>query len=82
MLSQNEAGTLLPPTGELYPSYLIQALPHLRAAATFLDEQSTHLPPRLKRLYNLLAESRDTIWEIYSECTNATCLFLIPEDHE
>lgn len=82
MRSQNEAGTLLPPQGELYPSSLIQALSHLRAAAKLLDKQSAHLPPRLERLYNMLAEHRDSIWEIYSDCTDATCLFLIPEGHE
>ena len=83
MLTQNEAGTLLPPTGELYPSYLIQALSHLKAAANLLDDQSAHIPKQLqKRLYNLLATSRDTVWEIYHDCTDAVCLFLIPESHE
>lgn len=83
MLSQNEAGTLLPPTGELYPSYLIQALSHLKAAASYLDDQSVHIPKSLKnRLYNMLATARDNVWEIYHECTDAVCLFLMPQSHE
>lgn len=83
MLHQNEAGTLLPPTGELYPSYLIQALSHLKAAASLLDDQSIHIPKQLqKRLYNLLTSSRDTVWEVYHDCTDAVCLFLMPESNE
>ena len=63
--------------------HLIQALSHLKAAASLLDDQSTHIPKELrKQLYNLISSSRDSIWEIYHDCTDAVCLFLMPGSNE
>lgn len=79
MVKQNEAGTLLPPTGENYPSHLIEATSHIRAAAHLLDQQLAALPDDLRQDREVgeeLDSAKDTLWSLWSTCCEKVTLIL------
>ena len=79
MQTQNESGTLLPPTGNDYPSHLIEATSHIRAAAHLLDLQLATLPDRFRQvdeIHSELVDARDDLWSIWSSCCEKIALIL------
>lgn len=79
MRAQNEAGILLPPTGENYPSCLIEATSHIRAAAHLLDQQLAQLPEDLRQDREIgeeLDSVRDSLWSLWSTCCEKITLIL------
>ncbi len=79
MLHQNEAGILLPPTGEDYPSRLIEATSRIRAAAHLIDAQLAVLPDRFRQVDEIcaeLVEARDDLWSIWTSCCEKIALIL------
>lgn len=76
---KDEAGILLPPTGEDYPSRLIEATSHIRAAAHLLDLQLVALPDRFRQVDEIrteLVHARDDLWSIWSSCCEKIVLIL------
>lgn len=85
MQTQNEAGTLLPPTGENYPSSLIEASSHIRTAAHLVDQQLSRLPDRLREdgeIFDELSDTRDTLWSAWTSVCEKITLILasIPDE--
>lgn len=79
MLTQNEAGILLPPTGDDYPSCLIEATSHIRAAAHLIDAQLAVLPDRFRQVDEIrteLVDARDDLWSIWTSCCEKIALIL------
>jgi len=79
MLTQNEAGTLLPPTGENYPSSLIEASSHIRTAAHLVDQQLAALPDDLRQDREIgeeLDSVKDSLWSLWSTCCEKITLIL------
>jgi hypothetical protein len=79
MQTQNEAGTLLPPTGNDYPSHLIEATSHIRAAAHLLDQQLAKLPNNLRQNREIgeeLDSAKDSLWSLWSTCCEKVALIL------
>jgi hypothetical protein len=80
MLTQkDENGTLLPPTGEDYPSHLIEATSHIRAAAHLLDQQLAKLPNNLRQNREIgeeLDSAKDSLWSLWSTCCEKVALIL------
>ena len=69
MQTKNKAGTLLPPTGENYPSCLIEASSHIRTAAHLVDQQLSRLPDLLRadeEIFDELSRTRDTLWSAWT----------------
>lgn len=79
MLDQNKAGILLPPTGNDYPSHLIEATSHIRAAAHLIDQQLVALPDDLRQDREIgkeLDSTRDDLWSLWSTCCERITLIL------
>ena len=79
MVTQNKAGTLLPPTGENYPSCLIEASSHIRTAAHLVDQQLSRLPDRFRQVDEIrteLVDARDDLWSIWTSCCEKIALIL------
>lgn len=79
MRVQNESGILLPPTGNDYPSHLIEATSHIRAAAHLLDQQLAKLPDDLRQNREIgeeLDSVKDTLWSLWSSCCEKVALIL------
>jgi len=79
MQTQNESGTLLPPTGNDYPSHLIEATSHIRAAAHLLDQQLAKLPDALRQNREIgeeLDSAKDSLWSLWSTCCEKVALIL------
>ena len=76
---KDENGTLLPPTGEDYPSCLIEATSHIRAAAHLLDQQLAKLPDDLRQDREIgeeLDSVKDSLWSLWSTCCERIALIL------
>lgn len=79
MLKQNKAGTLLPPTGENYPSCLIEASSHIRTAAHLVDQQLSRLPDLLRadeEIFDELSQTRDALWSAWTSVCEKITLIL------
>ena len=79
MRTQNEAGNLTAPTGNDYPSHLIEATSHIRAAAHLLDQQLAALPDDLRQDREIgkeLDSTRDDLWSLWSTCCERITLIL------
>ena len=79
MRDQNKAGNLLPPTGNDYPSCLIEATSHIRAAAHLLDQQLVALPDDLRQDREIgeeLDSTRNDLWSLWSTCCERITLIL------
>lgn len=79
MRTQNEAGNLTAPTGNDYPSHLIEATSHIRAAAHLLDQQLAALPDDLRQDREIgeeLDSAKDTLWSLWSTCCEKVALIL------
>lgn len=80
MLTQkDESGILLPPTGNDYPSHLIEATSHIRAAAHLLDQQLVALPDDLRQDREIgkeLDSAKDDLWFLWSTCCERITLIL------
>lgn len=80
MLTQkDESGILLPPTGNDYPSHLIEATSHIRAAAHLLDQQLVALPDDLRQDREIgkeLDSLKDDLWSLWSTCCERITLIL------
>lgn len=76
---KDENGILLPPTGSDYPSHLIEATSHIRAAAHLLDQQLAKLPDDLRQDREIgeeLDSAKDTLWSLWSTCCEKIALIL------
>ena len=85
MRAQNKAGTLLPPTGNDYPSCLIEASSHIRTAAHLVDQQLSRLPDLLRadeEIFDELSQTRDTLWSAWTSVCEKITLILasIPDE--
>lgn len=85
MRTQNKAGTLLPPTGENYPSCLIEASSHIRTAAHLVDQQLSRLPDRFRKeaeIFDELSRTRDTLWSAWTSVCEKIAIILSSNPEE